>query len=348
LVGELLLIPTTTVQGTTVMRKTVFALLAACATLAMAAPVPDLIYGPYKHLAMWGDATHVLTVAPHGVPIPYISGGRRIAGSGAVSWAFATGECGAERWGAVEGQSIADANVRAFEQAGVDYIVSTGGQGGVFTCASDEGMERFIARYESSRLIGLDFDIEAGQTEQQIESLMLRIKAAQQIRPHLRYSFTVATFGAADGSLRSLNAQAEQVLGALRRHQIDGFILNLMVMNYSPVGASTCVLRQGQCDMGRSAIQAARNVHQKYEVPYAQIGLTVMIGVNDVLANEFGIEDARMLAKEARSMQLAALHYWSLDRDRPCSEKSSAASPVCSGVALPSGQFERALSGMAQ
>ena len=50
-----------------------------------------------------------------------------------------------------------------FDRAGVGYIVSTGGQGGVFTCATDEGMERFIARYASAHLLGIDFDQCLGQ-----------------------------------------------------------------------------------------------------------------------------------------------------------------------------------------
>lgn len=38
---------------------------------------------------------------------------------------------------------------------------------------------RFIGRYESKHLIGIDFDVEAGQTPAQVESLVRRIKAAQ-------------------------------------------------------------------------------------------------------------------------------------------------------------------------
>lgn len=47
---------------------------------------------------------------------------------------------------------------------GLKYIISTGGEGNVFTCQSDVGMERFIRRYASSALVGFDFDIESTQT----------------------------------------------------------------------------------------------------------------------------------------------------------------------------------------
>lgn len=303
-----------------------------CALAAQAAAAPRFVYSPYQHLAH-----HT----------PYIVDGKRIAGPGALTWAFATGECGAEKWGDDSAQQVADAHVAAFERAGVDYIVSTGGQGGVFTCATDDGMERFIRRYESKHLIGLDFDIEAGQTAQQVESLIQRIKAAQAKRPQLRYSFTVATHAASDGSGKSLNHEGEAILAALRRNGMRDFTFNIMVMDYGPGARSVCVLKPGAvCDMGRSALQAARNVHRKYGLPYAQIELTAMIGVNDVVSNVFTLDDARVLAAGVKKMKLAGLHYWSLDRDQPCSAPTTGASAHCSTLPLPAGAYHRILSGV--
>ena len=298
---------------------------------AQAASAPRFIYSPYQHLAH---------------KTPYIVDGKRTIAPGALTWAFATGECGEEKWGEESGQQVADAHVAAFDQAGVDYLVSTGGQGGVFTCATDEGMERFIRRYESKHLIGIDFDIEAGQTKEQVESLILRIKAAQAKRPHLRYSFTVATHAASDGSKRSLNHEGEAILDALRRNGLRDYTFNLMVMDYGPGERKNCVLNQaGVCDMGKSAIQAARNVHAKYAIPYEQIELTAMIGVNDVVSNVFTLDDARTMAAAAKKMKLAGLHYWSLDRDKPCSEPTTGASATCSTLPIKAGEYHRAFSG---
>lgn len=311
------------------MKKLIISAL-GLALAAQAAAAPSFVYSPYQHLAH---------------RTPYIVEGMRSVASGALTWAFATGECGAEKWGDESGHQVADAHVAAFDQAGVDYIVSTGGQGGIFTCATDEGMERFIKRYESKHLIGLDFDIEAGQTAQQVESLILRIKAAQVKRPQLRYSFTVATHAASDGSRKSLNGEGEAILAALRRNGVRDFTFNLMVMDYGPGERASCVLKRGGvCDMGKSALQAARNVSQKYGLPYAQIELTAMIGVNDVVSNVFTLDDARMLAAAVKKMKLAGLHYWSLDRDRPCAEPTTGASPICSTLPVKAGEYNRAMS----
>ena len=271
------------------MRKVMLAALAAISTAAAAAPA--VVHSPYKYLSPWDPAQGVQT------------------------WAFARGECGQERWGELDG--AAD-NVPRFVQAGVGYIISTGGQGNVFTCATDQGMEAFVSRYASPQLIGFDFDIEHGQTATQIDSLVERITLAQRAHPHLRFSFTIATHAASDGSARSLNETGEQVLAALRKHGVQDYVLNLMVMDYGPASRKVCVVRRGRCDMGASAIQAAQNVHQKYKVPYAQIELTPMIGVNDVVENVYTLDDARATAAAVRKMGMAGIHYWSLDRDRPC------------------------------
>ena len=314
----------------------------ACAGGAHAG-APAVVYGAYKHLPMWMDGAHAITAAPDGMATRYIVDGKRSFGPGALSWAFALGECGEEKWGEVGGADVAAANVADFERAGVGYIISTGGGGGLFTCATDAGMDRFVARYDSKRLIGIDFDIEGEQTEAQIDSMVKRARHVQRKRPGLRFSFTVATHAASDGSRASLNKTGEAILKAVRRNGLRDAVFNLMVMDYGDGETKNCVVREGVCDMGKSAIQAARNVHEKYKIPYAQIELTAMIGVNDVVSNVFTLDDAQVVAEAVKKMKLAGLHYWSLDRDTPCSAPTVGASPTCSTLGLKSGEYARVL-----
>ncbi len=310
-------------------------LIAALACGALAAPAaafaakpnaptaPRFIYSPYQYLPLSERA--------------------RVPEQGALTWAFATGECGQETWEGKSGQQIADANVAAFVAARRGYLISTGGANAAFTCASDAGMERFIARYASPQLLGIDFDIEHGQTPGQVDDLVKRARYAQKKYPQLRYSFTIATHAASDGSRRSLNALGETILAAVKRNQLKGAVYNLMVMDYGPASTDVCVVQGGVCDMGRSALQAARNVHEKYAIPYRQIALTAMIGVNDVVTNVFSLDDARTLAAGVKSMKLAGLHFWSLDRDKPCAVPTTGASAVCSTLELKAGEFARVL-----
>src|SRR5262247_844213 len=86
-------------------------------------------------------------------------------GSKTITLAFATGECGSENWGGVPGAAMASANVPLLTQGGIKYILSTGGAAGSFTCGSDAGMATFLNRWTAAGLIGVDFDIEAGQSQ---------------------------------------------------------------------------------------------------------------------------------------------------------------------------------------
>lgn len=319
-----------------------FVVAALAAGMVHAAPA--VVVGPYKHLTQHRPASgNVITIAPAGAPVPFLQAGGRPA---TLTWAFANGECGNEVWDGRPGQDVAAANVPAFAHAGVKYIVSTGGQGGVFTCGTDAGMERFIARYESPQLTGFDFDIEEHQTDAQIRALAERIAAAQRKRPRLRFSFTVATHAASDGSKASLNPTAQRVLAAVRAAGIKDYVLNLMTMDYGVASTKVCVLRGERCDMGASALQAARNTHEKYGVPYNQIAVTPMIGVNDVIENVFTVDDAATVARGVRELGLAGLHYWSLDRDVPCAKAVTGAHAQCSTMpGVPAGAYWRAIDG---
>lgn len=109
------------------------------------------------------------------------------AGLSAITLAFATGECGSENWGGVPGDALASANIQSLVAAGKRYILSTGGAAGSFTCGNTAGFNTFLNRYMSSNLIGVDFDIEAGQSQADINNLIARAKEAQVTYPSLRF-----------------------------------------------------------------------------------------------------------------------------------------------------------------
>lgn len=309
-------------------------LLASCASVNLPSP-QRFIYSPYKHVNQGLDATTLVISGPMGAYAAQAS-------APALTWAFATGECGQETWGGVDAERFARANVPMFERAGIGYIVSTGGEGGSFTCSSEAGMEAFIRRYASTSLKGVDFDIEHKQTPTEIDALVRSVKAVRGRYPGLRFSFTLATHAAADGSHRSLNALGETVLSTIKSVGLRDFHLNLMVMNYGPAQAAYCVTGMPEgCDMGRSAERAAENVHLRYGIPYRQIELTPMLGENDVVGNVFRSQDVDVLARFVRRHGLGGVHYWSLDRDFPCPANSVRVSARCTGVDAPAGAFRR-------
>lgn len=319
-----------------------FALL-ACVLFAMqgcAAPTAEegnrvLLFSPYKHLNMAVDPAHPVArsmFAGKLTPLSQMADAKAANPIAAVSLAFASGECGQEHWGTLDADQVARTNVAAMAAQGLKYMISTGGEGNVFTCHSDAGMEKFISRYASPALLGFDFDIESTQTEAQIRELVQRMKVAQGQWPHLRFSYTLATLAASDGSGTGLNATGIAVMKALKEADAQGYFINLMVMNFGPATAANCTVRNGRCDMAASAQQAVENLSRQFDVPLSKIEVTAMVGVNDVAENVFTLADATALAQFVQSRKLAGLHYWSLDRDKPCAGGATALSPECSSL----------------
>jgi len=272
------------------------------------------------------------------------------AGGKTVTLAFATGECGSETWGGVPGADLASVNVPLFMQAGVRYVVSTGGAAGSFTCATDSGMSAFIDRWSSASLVGIDFDIEAGQSTGVIGDLVKRIQAAHLKYPSLRFSLTLATLApGADGSPTAaplgaaapdgFNIYGDEVMAAVKGTLAfsgapatwpAAVTVNLMTMDYGSASASICVVSGGACEMGQSAIQAAYNLRDRWGVPLSAIELTPMIGGNDATSETFTPADADALAHFALGAGLAGVHYWSYDRDVDCAP--GYASPTCNSI----------------
>jgi len=285
------------------------------------------------------------------------------AGGKTITLAFATGECGSENWGGGSGSDIASANVSLLSGAGVNYILSTGGAAGSFTCGTDAGFSTFIERWASPNLIGVDFDIEAGQTTSVISDLISRIKTAHGTFPNLRFSLTLATLANNNGGSTaqslgssapdSFNVYGDEVLAAVQ--SILGFsgpsswpsyvTVDLMTMDFGSASDGVCVVNGSICDMGQSALQAAYNLHDHWGVPYANIELTPMIGQNDASSEQFTLQNADTVAQFAISQGLGGVHYWSYDRDTDCAQGSASATcnSMGSGYAGAHGYLKRFL-----
>jgi len=160
-----------------------------------------------------------------------------------------------------------------------------------------------------------------------------RISASHTTHPGLRYSLTIATLANTDGS-ESLNATGVATLAAVNTvfgNNLPSFVtINLMTMDYGAPSQFVCVVANGTCDMGQSAIQAARNLNTKHGIPFANIEITPMIGGNDVQSNVFRVGDVNTVASFVLQNHLAGVHFWSYDRDVDCPPGS--ASPTCNSL----------------
>ena len=297
--------------------------------------VSGLLFSPYKDVTInmnWN--TYQMQSAVEGSDLPVVGSGSVVSTYvpklPAITLAFATGACGSETWGGASGATWAAENIPQLNSAGLNYVVSTGGEAGTFTCASTAGMDSFIATYASPHLVGIDFDIEGGQSQSDIQNLVAAAAGAQAQYPNIQFSFTLATLGASDGSYGGVNSLGNEVVEAVLGSSLKNYVINLMTMDFGSASSSVCVVVNGSCEMAQSAIQAVKNLEHTYGIPAGKIAVTPMIGLNDNTSETFTTADVDTLTSYATSNGLAGLHFWSFDRDTPCTDDY--ASPTCNSV----------------
>ncbi|HTJ40902.1 MAG TPA: hypothetical protein VL463_02365, partial [Kofleriaceae bacterium] len=119
-------------------------------------PPAGFVFSAYKDTSInmnWN--TNVITTNVPGSPTP-LHMDLSAQQAGAITLAFATGECGTESWGGVPGPMIAQTNAPLMNSAGIKYVLATGGAAGSFSCGSDSGFAQFLDRWAGPGLIGVD------------------------------------------------------------------------------------------------------------------------------------------------------------------------------------------------
>ena len=180
-----------------------------------------------------------------------------------------------------------------------------------FKC-SGTALQSFIARYASPHMIGVDFDIESGQSTADVQNLVNAAALAQTKYPGLRFSFTLATLAASDGSFGGLNSTGDATVKAIKASSLTNYTVNLMTMDFGRATTANCVLSGSTCQMGQSTIQAVTNLQHTYGTPASKIEVTPMLGVNDASDEVFTLADAdtvsvvRQVARTRRGAHLVA------------------------------------------
>lgn len=175
----------------------------------------------------------------------------------------------------------------------------------------------------------LDFDIENGTAD--VDKLVKAIKSFQDKNPKVQISLTLPVMP------EGLTPQGESIVTTAKSYNLN-FLVNVMAMDYGPAYTN---------NMGTYAISAAESLFAFLKTQYPtlsdnviwqKIGLTPMIGVNDVNVEKFTLEDAKKVSSFANQKQVGLLSYWSIARDKPCTDKW--ASPICSGANLQSNPYD--------
>ncbi|PZR54159.1 glycosyl hydrolase family 18 [Xylanimonas oleitrophica] len=248
-----------------------------------------------------------------------------------------------------------DRRVARLRQLGGDVSVSFGGQINdelAVACTDDGALRkaysRVIDRYDLTR-IDLDIEGEALRDGAATDRRARAIAALQAEREaageplEVWLTLPVAPTGLTDEGLRT-------VTGTLAGG-VDLTGVNVMTMDYAeslPAGTSVV-------DGSKQALEAT---HQQLSRAYAnagvsltseevwhRVGMTPMIGQNDVPAEVLTVRGAEQLAAFAVDKGVGRASMWSANRDRECGGNwgdLTVVSDSCSGVEQEPGQFQAA------
>lgn len=248
-----------------------------------------------------------------------------------------------------------DRQVAALREEDVDVVVSFGGFARDELATTCEDAEQLTRAYRSVieryGLGTVDFDIEANDLEDAEANLrraevVARLQRERPAEDPLQVWVTVPV--APDG----LPPASQRLVAQMLEAGVDLAGVNLMTMNY---GAG----RPPEQTMAEAAEQAARAAHAELSEIHARtgrsytdaevwhrMGLTPMIGQNDIPGEVFDLAAAARLNEFAREQGIGRMSFWSLNRDRACDPGEAApgvAAERCSGTEQQTGGYSRVL-----
>lgn len=340
------------------MRSTLVFLLAAVLTLAACSPggqpVPEATTDDGGQGPGWFGGYVDVTLTPG-----YLLRHRpAVQGTAVLSFVSSDPHRPCEpSWGGTYGLDLAneklelDAQVESFRKAGGSIGVSFGGQRGTELAVACPDVDSLTGAYaaviDRYRPDVVDLDIEgAGASDaaaaERRAAAVARLQAARPAGEPLRVWLTLPV--SRDGLTPAAELSVQTMLGA----GVDVAGVNVMTMNFGPLPA-------GQ-SMRDASVQAAEATHRALAALFAKnglptgnsavwyrIGLTPMIGVNDVEGNVLSLADAEALEAFAAERGLGRMSMWSLNRDVACEAPQDGATHSCSGVQQEPGMFAEVL-----
>jgi chitodextrinase len=234
--------------------------------------------------------------------------------------------------------------VQGVRAAGGDVIISFGGASGTELALGCTTVSSLQAAYQavlnkysvnSSTPVRLDFDIEGGATTDQtsINRRNQALVGLKNANPSLVISYTLPVLPT------GLIASGVNILNSVKTAGLNVNVINVMAMDYGSANDNG-----GQ--MGLSAQQAATNTHNQVVAAglTSSIGVTPMIGINDVNTEIFQLADAQSLLNFANANSyITRLSYWSVARDNGSCPNQGFASPSCSGISQSNWAFANIL-----
>ncbi|PLC12803.1 hypothetical protein AUQ48_11930 [Kocuria flava] len=266
----------------------------------------------------------------------------------------------APSWGGSSGLEEAGANgldaaVETLYEQGGAAAVSFGGQSGTELATACEDSQALSGAYgavvERYGVDIIDLDVEADDLGNSAANAR-RAEAVAQLQQQRPEDDPLQVWVTLPVGPQGLAEDAQDVVVQMLGAGVELAGVNLMTMNYGEGKDSGQSLYEIAAASARAAQAQVKDLYEQAgqslseERAWQHIGLTPMIGRNDIEGEVFTLEDAQQLNLFAREQGIGRLSFWSLNRDRPCTEDEPGApwvSASCSGVDQDTGAFARVL-----
>lgn len=263
---------------------------------------------------------------------------------------------GAYTFGEAETTMDLDRRIARLIQSGGDISISFGGlvnQELATVCMDPaklkDAYKQVVDRYN---LPMIDLDVEgnnlsdkaAGQRRAEAVASLQRERRAEGKELTVWLTLPVAPTG--------LTGEGTTAVGQMLAAGVDLAGVNIMTMDYgasrgpaqSMLDASTAAADATHAQLIQLYKQAGSNLGP--QTLWRKIGLTPMIGQNDVKGEVFGLDAAAGLNAYARERGIGRVSMWSLNRDMTCSANYADVTRVsdsCSGIAQGASRFAQVL-----
>lgn len=234
--------------------------------------------------------------------------------------------------GSLENDSLSNGStmkelITNVQKLGTEVTISFGGANGTEPALAHSSADALFNSYQSVidkyNVSKLDFDIEGGAISNKEANHMRDVALAKldDLNPDLEISFTLPVLPT------GLTIDGINLLKQAKADGVNIDVVNIMAMDYGEIADSG--------DMGTDAINAAlATISQIRAIGLeSKVGITPMIGVNDVVSEVFTLEDAQQLLDFAQGNEdVESIGMWSLGRDNGSGVGNPWASPIASGV----------------
>ncbi|MEV7635720.1 chitinase [Pseudarthrobacter enclensis] len=250
-----------------------------------------------------------------------------------------------------EGKLGLDQKIKQLKDSGKGIAVSFGGQLGsdlAVTCPDEKSLldayNAVVARYDPQVL---DLDVEGAGASDPVVA-QRRAQAIAQLQTQTLHGEPPRIWLTLPVSRSGLTPAAALSVRSMLEAGVDIAGVNLMTMNFGPLAPGVSMLEASMAAVDRT-YQALIELYEQSGLQeergnlWNRIGITPMIGTNDVQNNVFTLEDAQGLNDYALDKGVGRVSMWSLNRDVSCASPASEASHSCSGVDQQPGEFAQLL-----